>query len=249
METIFLLLTGVFAGFVGALFGLGGGIVIVPVLTLIFGMPVVEAIGTSLVSIVAVSSIAAIDYIKSGRADIDLGLSLSIAASVGAVTGALLTGIIDDKLIFMLFSLILFFAAINMLKPRRIVRPGNIQQFPSNYFLGYLFSYFAGNVSGLLGVGGGIVQVPVMRLIMRMPLKIATATSSYMISIKVGPAAIMYLLKGEVDPQRACAIIIGTFVGSRMGAAASEKITAMALRLLFVLIMLYTAYKMFVRGL
>jgi len=248
MEIFVLILTGFFGGFIGSLFGLGGGIVIVPVLTLVFNMSITEAVGTSLVSIVAVSSVAAIDFLKTGRADLNLGLALSIAATIGALTGALISGIINESVIFLLFSIILFIAAINMLKPARIKSPDHEIEYPHHTYLGYSFSYLGGTISGLLGVGGGIVQIPMMRLVMDVPLKIATATSSLMIAFTVVPAASLYLLRGDVDPFRACAIIVGTYFGSKTGAALSNKITAFGLRSLFVLILLYTAYKMFVRG-
>jgi uncharacterized membrane protein YfcA len=249
MEIGILVFTGFFAGFIGSLFGLGGGIVIVPVLTLIFGMSINEAIGTSLVSIVAVTSVAAVDFLKSGRADMNLGLALSVAASAGAMTGAIMSGVINDQIIYLLFSIILFIAAVNMLRPTRIKHPDHEIEYPRYISIGYGFSFLAGNISGLLGVGGGIIQIPLMRLIMGVPLKIATATSSFMIAITVVPAASLYLIRGDVDPFRACAIIVGTYFGSQTGAFLSNKITVFGLRLLFVILMLFTAYKMLLRGL
>jgi uncharacterized membrane protein YfcA len=248
VELVYLIATGILAGFVGSLFGLGGGIVIVPVLTLIFKLPVIEAVGTSLVSISAVSSLAAIDFLKSGRVDLELGMIVAATASIGALTGGVLVEFIPSKTIYLAFSIILIVAALNMTRPKRIILIDNQYRSASNKAMGYSLSLLAGGVSGILGVGGGIIQVPVMRTIMKVPMKIATATSSYMIGILVAPAALLYLLRGDVDFFKAGAIIIGAYAGSMLGAAFSYRITSLMLRLIFVGIMIFTAYRMFIKG-
>ncbi|UCC80100.1 MAG: sulfite exporter TauE/SafE family protein [Candidatus Zixiibacteriota bacterium] len=249
MELAYLVITGLLAGFVGSLFGLGGGIIIVPALTLIFNVPVTIAVGTSLVSIVAVSTVAAIDYLKSGRADLELGITLAAAASLGAVTGGLLAEHIPARIIYVFFSIILLIAAVNMTQPKRIMLIDRKYDSASHTAVGWGMSLVAGNISGILGVGGGIIQIPMMRAVMKVPFKIATATSSYMIGITAAPAAVIYMLRGDIDTFKSAAIILGTFAGSRMGAALSYRITSLLLRLLFVLIMIFTAYKMLVKGL
>ncbi|UCE66931.1 MAG: sulfite exporter TauE/SafE family protein [Candidatus Zixiibacteriota bacterium] len=249
MELFYLVITGILAGFVGSLFGLGGGIIIVPALTLIFNVPVTVAVGTSLVSIVAVSTVAAIDFLKSGRADLELGITLAAATSSGAATGGLLAEYLPARIIYIFFSVILIIAALNMTRPRRIMLIDHKYDSASHTAVGWGLSLVAGNVSGILGVGGGIIQIPMMRTVMKVPFKIATATSSYMIGITVAPAAAIYMLRGDIDPYKSAAIILGAFAGSRAGAAMSYKITSLLLRLLFVIIMIFTAYKMFVRGL
>jgi uncharacterized membrane protein YfcA len=249
MEPVYLIITGLCAGFVGALFGLGGGIIIVPALTLIFKTPVTEAVGVSLVSIVAVSTVAAVDFLKSGRADLELGLMLATAASLGALTGGMLSAVIPSKIIYMLFSAVLFIASLNMTRPRRIKLIDKQYDSPSNKAAGYGLSFISGNLSGMLGVGGGIVQVPMMRGIMKVPMKISTATSSFMIGFTAAPAAIMYMFRGDMDLHKSAAIILGTFAGSRFGAAVSYRISSLLLRLLFIVIMIFTAYKMLLMGL
>ncbi len=249
MELAYLVITGLLAGFVGSLFGLGGGIIIVPALTLIFNVPVNIAVGTSLVSIVAVSTVAAIDFLKSGRADLELGITLAVATSLGAVTGGLLAEHIPARIIYIFFSIILIIAAVNMTRPGRIMLIDRKYDSASHTAVGCGLSLVAGNISGMLGVGGGIIQIPMMRTVMKVPFKIATATSSYMIGITAAPAAAIYMLRGDIDPYKSAAIILGTFAGSRMGAALSYKITPLLLRLLFVAIMIFTAYKMLARGL
>lgn len=249
MQIVYLIVSGFLSGAIGALMGLGGGIVLVPILTLIFGLPVTEAVGTSLLGVVAVSTAAAIDYLKSGRADLELGMTLETVTVVGALSGALLSGIIPNQVVYLLFGAVLVYAAYGMARPREINDKSGIEDYPRNIPAGLGLSFLAGNVSSLLGVGGGVIKVPVMNLVMGMPLKIATATSNYMVGITAASGAIIYLLRGDVDLNKASAIIIGIFAGSRLGVYISYRIHVKALRLLFVIVMLFTAYKMIIKGL
>jgi uncharacterized membrane protein YfcA len=248
MQIVYLIITGFCGGIVGSLLGLGGGIIMVPALSLIFGLPITEAVGTSLMCVVAVSTAAAIDFLKSGRADLELGISLETVTVVGAVTGGFLAGVIPQKIIYLLVGVVLTYAAINMASSREKDAAAEAADYPRHMTLGMGLSFLAGNVSGLIGVGGGVVKVPVMNMIMGIPLKIATATSSYMIGITAASGAIVYLLRGDVDLQKAAAIILGIFVGSRLGASFSYKIRALYLRLSFVAVLLFTAYKMIMKG-
>ncbi len=248
MQLVYLIATGFFAGIVGSLLGLGGGIILVPALTLIFGLPMTEAVGTSLMGVVAVSTAAAIDFLKSGRADLELGLTLETLTALGALTGGLLAAVIPARSLYILFGVVLFYAAFNMIRPRNRLSEGEDSIYPRNKKIGMGLSLAAGNVAGLLGVGGGVMKVPLLNLVMGVPLKIATATSSYMIGITAATAAIIYLVRGDVDLYKAAAIILGIFFGSRLGASFSYRIDAFALRLLFVAVLFYTAYKMMIRG-
>lgn len=249
MQIVFLILTGFSAGIVGSLLGLGGGIIMVPALTLIFGLPITEAVGTSLLGVVAVSTGAAIDFLKSGRADLRLGLTLETITAAGALTGGLISGIISQRIVYILFSIVLVYGAVNMARPRKESNNDEEAVYPRNKGLGMGISYFAGNISALLGVGGGVIKVPVLNLVMGVPIKIATATSSYMVGVTAASGAIIYLSRGDVDFNKAAAIIIGIFAGSRLGASISYRINALALRLLFVAVMIFTAYKMIARSL
>ncbi len=243
-----MLIIGLFAGFAGALFGLGGGIIIVPALTLVLGLPIGEAIGTSLVSIMAVSTFSAADFLKAGRVDLELGLLLAVSASIGALTGGLISGIIPANFLYLMFAIILLISSLYMARPARTILNNQEYRSPSSKRIGFVLSFLTGNVSGMLGAGGGIIYVPMMRILMNVPMKIATATSSYMIGITVTPAAILYLMKEDIDPFKVAAIIAGTFFGSRAGAFISYRITSKFLRILFVCLMLFTAYRMFLRG-
>jgi hypothetical protein len=248
MELVYLIVTGFLAGIVGSLLGLGGGIIMVPALTLIFGMPMTEAVGTSLMGIVAVSTAATIDFLKSGRADLELGLTLETLTALGALSGGLLAAVIATRSLYILFGIVCLYAAFNMIRPRNRLSESEKSTYPGNKGIGLGLSFAAGNISGLLGVGGGVMKVPLLNLVMGVPLKIATATSSYMIGITAATAAIIYLVRGDVDLYKAAVIILGIFFGSRLGALFSYRINVLALRLLFVTILLYAAYKMILRG-
>ncbi|MEE8418238.1 MAG: sulfite exporter TauE/SafE family protein [candidate division Zixibacteria bacterium] len=248
MELVYLIATGFFAGIVGSLLGLGGGIILVPALTLIFGLPMTEAVGTSLMGVVAVSTAAAIDFLKSGRADLELGLTLETLTALGALSGGLLAAVIATRSLYILFGIVLLYAAFNMIRSRNRLIENEKAIYPKNKEIGLGLSFAAGNVSGLLGIGGGVMKVPLLNLVMGVPLKIATATSSYMIGITAATASIIYLVRGDVDFYKAAPIILGIFFGSRLGASFSYRIDAFTLRLLFVAILLYTAYKMISTG-
>jgi len=248
MQSIYLVATGLLAGLVGSLMGLGGGIIIVPILTLIFGLPVTGAVGISLLGVAAGSTAAAAKFLKSGRADLELGMTLETVTVAGALSGGIMAGVIPNHIIYLLFGTILVYAAINMARPRETDKDNNASNYPYNMTIGMGLSYLAGNVSSLLGVGGGIIKVPVLNLIMGVPLKIATATSSYMVGITAASGAIVYLVRGDVDLEKAAALIIGISAGSRLGVIFSYRINVFALRFLFVAVMLFTAYKMIMKG-
>ncbi len=249
MQTIYLVITGFGAGILGSVLGLGGGIITVPALTLVFGSPITEAVGISLLGVTANSTTSAIDFLRSGRADLGLGLKLETTTVFGALTGGLLAGFVSPDVIHILFSVVLIYAALNMARPKSKNPENEMPVYPQHLSVGMWLSFLAGNVSGLLGVGGGVIKVPVMNMLMKVPLKIATATSSYMVGVTTASGAIIYMMRGDIDFHKAAPLIIGIFARSKLGASISYKINALAIRLLFVAVMLYTAYKLIARAL
>jgi uncharacterized membrane protein YfcA len=248
MQLVCLIATGFFAGIVGSILGLGGGVIMVPALTLVFGLPIHEAVGTSLLGVVAVSTAAAIDFLKSGRADIELGLRLETMTALGALSGGMLAVVIPARFIYIFFAVVLLYAGFNMLRRVRMKSESGTYTLPRRMVLGLSLSFVAGNISGLLGIGGGVAKVPIMNLVMTVPLKIATATSSYMIGVTASTAAAVYLMRGDVDFYKAAAIIPGIFIGSRLGAHLSYKLNTFVIRIFFVIVIIYTAIKMLSRG-
>ena len=269
-----LLAAGAAAGLFGSLLGLGGGILIVPMLTLGFGVPLREAVAISLVCVIVTSSALAGVYLQRHVANLRLGMVLELFTASGALVGGLVAFLIDERVLAGLFSALMVWVLASMVRRReqpgtvsadpgaapipdpapaddqsfaaRLSGPGyRVGQFP----LGIAGSLFAGLVSALLGVGGGIVKVPVMNLVMGVPLKVATATSNMMIGITATSSAVIYLLRGGIDPYLAGPTALGVFIGASIGSRVAGRIHVTLLRWLFVVVLAYTAVEMAMKAL
>lgn len=257
---LLLALSGVLAGAFGAMLGLGGGVLIVPILTFGFGVPLTAAVGTSLVCVIATSTGAAAINVRAGRADVRLGITLAAGTVVGAVTGGVVAGVLPERVIAALFALLLGYTAATMirstLRPRPRADDGTpvdptVADGPSapSYRRTRVpaavgGSFLAGNVSGLLGVGGGIVTVPLVHLVMGAPLRVAVATSNFMIGITAAAGAYAYLFRGDVDVRLAAPVVIGVTVGAAVGAVLSARLDTRVLSGIFVLVIGYVAVRM-----
>jgi uncharacterized membrane protein YfcA len=241
VDILVILLVSIAAGFVGALFGLGGGVLIIPFLTLVEGVPVPLAVGASIVSVVATSSASAATYVQDHLTNLRLGMFLEIGTVAGAITGAFVAVLLPASALFVLFGLILLYATIIMIRARGIDFPPNVkpdkisrilalgsqyEDHSLNRIVKYevtrtpftvLIGYFAGIVSGLLGVGGGIINVPTMNLVSKVPVKVASATSNFIIGVTASASASVYLLRGDVHPLLAAPLIIGVAGGALLG--------------------------------
>jgi uncharacterized membrane protein YfcA len=244
---------GAAAGLFGSLLGLGGGVLIVPLLTLGFGLPLREAVGVSLVAVIMTSSAAAGVYLERHVANLRLGMSLELFTATGALVGGSIAFLLDEQVLEALFAALLVYVAISMLRQRPA--PGGETETAAangyavrNMGLGVVGSTFAGVVSALLGIGGGIIKVPLMHLGMGVPLRVATATSNMMIGITAAASAVIYLIHGGIDPYVAGPTAIGVFLGANLGSRAAPRIDARYLRALFVIVLLYTAAQMFLKA-
>lgn len=262
---LLMLVGGVAAGVFGSLLGLGGGLLIVPLLTIGFGLPLREAVGVSLVCVIVTSSAAAGVYLERRLANLRLGMVLELFTAIGAIGGGLVAFLIDERLLAALFAGLLVYVAFTMVRSRSaaaaadeaapaIVDAGPlaaglsssvggsplVHRFPA----GIAGSVGAGVVSALFGVGGGIVKVPVMHLVMGVPLRVATATSNLMIGITASASAIVYLLRGGIDVHAAGPTALGVFVGATLGSRLGRRVNLDVLRLLFVAVLLFTAFEM-----
>ena len=262
---------GVAAGLFGSLLGLGGGILIVPLLTLGFGLPLITAIGVSLVCVIVTSGAAAGVYLERRVANLRLGMTLELFTAIGAMTGGLIAFLFPERFLELLFAGLLIYVALTMARRRdpspdadvttddpavaanddqsavaRLSGPGYRVK---RIGFGLVGSVGAGLVSALLGIGGGLVKVPVMHVVMGVPLRVATATSNLMIGITASAGAIIYLLRGGIDPFVAAPTAIGVFLGATLGSRTGHRIDIRLLRGLFVAILLYTAWQMLQRGL
>lgn len=254
-DLLFMVLGGMLAGLFGSVLGLGGGILIIPMLTLVFGIPMREAIGVSLVCVIATSSGAASLFVKRQLCDIRLGMTLELATTLGAIAGGIVAGVMEPRLLSVLFSALLMYTAWSMLRKRaETENPGDLNQAGESYRstrlpLGMGASFLAGNVSGLLGVGGGVVKVPVMYLLMRVPLKTALATSNFMIGVTASAGAFVYFSRGEVHPLVAGSTMLGVFLGATFGSRLLPRIKTKFLKRLFVLVLFYLSLEMLFKGL
>lgn len=243
------------AGFLGALTGLGGGVVIVPLLALGFGVDIRYAIGASLVSVIATSSGAAAAYVKEGFTNVRIGMFLEIATTLGALLGAMLATIVSTSAIAIIFGFVLLYSAILSRKSKPQAQPSdqrpdklgallrmsgtyptangevsyNVHRVP----LGFGLMLGAGTLSGLLGIGSGAVKVLAMDLAMRMPFKVSTTTSNFMIGVTAAASAGVYLSRGYIDPGLAMPVMIGVLTGSMLGARLLVRAKTKVLRLVF----------------
>lgn len=261
---LLLALSGVLAGGFGALLGLGGGILIVPILTLVFGVPLTTAVGTSLVCVIATSTGAAAFNVRAGSADVRLAISLGAGTVVGAMTGAVIAGYLPERVLAGLFAALLLYTAFTMLRGLRrpaLGRADGPEEDPSvphgprapayrsrRLPLAISGSVLAGNVSGLLGVGGGIVTVPLINLVMGAPMRVAITTSNVMIGITAAAGAYAYLFRGDLDPRLAAPVVLGVVVGAAFGARISRRMRTSWLAGLFVVVVLYVAIQMGLRA-
>ncbi|MFP4482880.1 MAG: sulfite exporter TauE/SafE family protein, partial [Thermovirgaceae bacterium] len=254
--------------------GLGGGIFLVPLLTLLLDLPMKTAVATSLVAVVATSLSASSSYIRKGLTNIRLGLFLETATTAGAVAGGLVAAFVNEDVLAIVFSLVAFYTAASMLRGDRggNTEPetcGNetadpldlaarftdestgslVSYQPQKLFAGSLAGIAAGAISGLLGIGGGPVKVPVMKIVMGLPLKAAVATSNFMVGITATAGAFVYLFHGYIREELAALTVFGIFVGARAGVALTCRIHSRNLNMLFVAVLAVIAVRMLLRGL
>jgi len=271
---LLLFLVSLIAGLLGSLLGLGGGIIVIPALTLLFKVDIHYAIGASIVSVIATSSGAAAAYVRERMTNLRVAMVLEVATVAGALTGAYLAGILTVRWLYILFALILGYSAVMMFRKRR-ENPGeddasihapwaDFLRLNGSYYdeqegkeviyrviharIGLMLMYIAGVVSGLLGIGSGALKVPAMDLAMRMPIKISTATSNFMIGVTAAASAGVYFMRGEINPSIAAPVAIGVLVGATAGSRLLGRLKSTTLRMLFVVILLGISVEMLLKG-
>ena len=251
MQSLLLVVLGFFAGLLGALTGIGGGVLLTPILALHFGIPIRHAIGTSLVAVITTSAASSSVHLQRHTTDIRLGMTLELATAFGAAVTAYLVGYFNRSLLEGLFAGFLLYSAIMILARRGkikdeapVIENGNAVIPPyetKRYPLGLGASLVAGGLSGLLGIGGGPIKVPVMFIFMNVPLMVATATSNFMIGVTAAASAIVYYRRGDILVEFAAPLAVGVFVGSLLGARLAPRIHTKYVVYLLVAIMLYLA--------
>jgi uncharacterized membrane protein YfcA len=247
-------LGSVAAGLLGALTGLGGGIVLIPMLTLLLGVDIRYAAGAALISVIATSSGAASSYVREGYTNLRIGMFLEIATTLGAVGGAILTGRISTSHIALIFGVVLLMSSALSLRRHREPDPHEpsdpialrmklagtypTPQGPTPYAvhgvpLAFGTMLVAGALSGLLGIGSGAVKVLALDWAMRLPFKVSTTTSNFMIGVTAAASAGVYLNRGYIDPGLAMPVVLGVLVGALLGARLLVRLRSRVLRRVF----------------
>lgn len=268
--TLLVWISSLLAGFLGALTGLGGGTVLVPVLTLLFGVDIRYAIGASLVSVIATSSGAAAAYVKEGFTNIRLGMFLEVATTFGALIGAFLATKLSTSTVAVIFGLVLLYSAYSSSRPKSdqashdTVDPladqlrlngsyptadGHQAYQVKNVPFGFSLMVIAGMLSGLLGIGSGAVKVLAMDQAMQLPFKVSTTTSNFMIGVTAAAGAGVYLNRGYIDPGLSMPVMLGVLLGSILGARFLVHTNPKLLRIVFSAVILLLALQMIFNGL
>lgn len=267
--TLIVLAGSYLAGLLGSLTGLGGGVVIIPLLTLLLNVNIHYAIGASLISVIATSSGSAAAYVKEGITNIRLGMFLEIATTIGALLGAMLALHIQTSVIAVIFGVILIFSAVMSLKPKKekILEPKSqwaeklrlnssypvndqtVKYGVQNVGGGFFMMLFAGVISGLLGIGSGALKVVAMDGIMRIPFKVSTTTSNFMIGVTAAASAVVYLQRGYIDPGLSMPVVIGVLLGALTGSKILVHTQSSNwLRWVFAIIVTFLAVQMIYNG-
>lgn len=262
-------LGSVAAGLLGALTGLGGGIVIVPMLTLLFHVDIRYAIGASLVSVIATSSGAAAAYVREGFTNVRVGMLLEVATTLGAILGAFIAGLVSTSVIATIFGVILLFSAYRAIRPpaehvtndppdRLAARLRLNGSYPTpngerrytvrNVPAGFGLMGVAGTLSGLLGIGSGVVKVLAMDQAMGLPFKVSTTTSNFMIGVTAAASAGVYLHRGYIQPVIAVPVMLGVLAGALSGARILTGARTRHLRMIFNVVLIVIALEMLYKG-
>jgi uncharacterized membrane protein YfcA len=257
--------TSILAGLLGALTGLGGGVVVVPVLALLFHVDLRYAIGASLVSVIATSSGAAAAYVREGFSNIRIGMFLEIATTLGALVGAYLTAMISTKAIGIVFGIVLLYSAISSFRGKhedatpehtggladRLRLEGEyptdsgLQPYVARHVpAGFGIMFLAGGLSGLLGIGSGAVKVLAMDQAMRLPFKVSTTTSNFMIGVTAAASAGIYISRGYIMPSLAMPVMLGVLGGSLVGSRILVRARVSTLRMIFAVVIVVLGVEM-----
>ncbi len=258
------------AGCLGALTGLGGGVVIIPLLVLVFGVDLRYAVGASLVAVIATSSGSAAAYVKEGYTNVRIAMLLEVATTTGALLGAYIAGLIPSLAILYVFIAVLFWSAISSLREHppvkasdeadtlagRLRLPGTYptKEGPVHYGVrhvpaGFFVMFGAGVLSALVGIGSGVVKVVAMDRLMRLPFKVSTTTSNFMIGVTAAASAGVYFHRGQLDPVMCGPVALGAVCGSLLGTRVLVKAKTRALRIVFACVVAVMGVQLLIRAL
>ncbi|WP_328797619.1 sulfite exporter TauE/SafE family protein [Lactiplantibacillus plantarum] len=265
---------GVIAGIFGAILGIGGGMIVTPILTLGLGLDIKYAIGASIIAVIATSSGSTIAYLRDEMLNLRVAMFLEIATTVGAVLGAVLTGVLNATFLYFLFGALLVFTTYNMIR-KLMSKNGELPSVKDDKLAtqlnlngtyydkalnkqvdyqvenvpgGFSMMFGAGFASGLLGIGSGAFKVLAMDTIMHMPLKPSSATSNLMMGVTAAASAMVYFFNGSIKPGIAAPLAIGIIVGALIGSRIMTRLKPRLIRMIFVPVMLYLGIQMIAKG-
>ncbi|MCC9315792.1 sulfite exporter TauE/SafE family protein [Lactiplantibacillus plantarum] len=265
---------GVIAGIFGAILGIGGGMIVTPILTLGLGLDIKYAIGASIIAVIATSSGSTIAYLRDEMLNLRVAMFLEIATTVGAVLGAVLTRVLNATFLYFLFGALLVFTTYNMIR-KLMSKNGELPSVKDDKLAtqlnlngtyydkalnkqvdyqvenvpgGFSMMFGAGFTSGLLGIGSGAFKVLAMDTIMHMPLKPSSATSNLMMGVTAAASAMVYFFNGSIKPGIAAPLAIGIIVGALIGSRIMTRLKPRLIRMIFVPVMLYLGIQMIAKG-
>jgi len=271
--TLVVFAISVSAGLLGSLLGLGGGIIVVPALTLLLHINIRFAIGASIVSVIATSSGAAAAYVRDGMTNLRVAMFLEMGTTAGALSGAYLAGVIPIRSLYIIFAVVMGYSALAMFRKRHAelalaavpadaladrlalhssyvdeAAGREVEYQVTGSRIGIVLMYIAGVVSGLLGIGSGALKVPAMDLAMRLPIKVSTATSNFMIGVTAAASAGVYFARGQVDPFVAGPVAMGVLAGALGGSKLLGRLESALIRKVFVAVLLWVSLEMLLKG-
>lgn len=270
--TLMIFAVSLFAGTAGAILGLGGGIIMVPALTLLFKVPIHQAVAASAVSVIATSTGAAIAYLKDRITNARIAMLLEVGTTAGALTGAFISGLLEARWLFLLFGLLMGYSAYAMYQARKTELPEGVKPDEMAVRLGLSGSYYdqaldrtvpytvartlpgvglmygSGTIGGLLGIGAGAFKVLAMDQVMRLPIKVSTATSNFMIGVTAATSAVVFYVRGDVEPVVAGPVALGVMCGALVGTRLMVRLKGSTIRKLFVPVLLFLAVQMLWKG-
>jgi uncharacterized membrane protein YfcA len=267
---ILLFVVSILAGFVGSILGIGGGMIVVPFLTLALGVDIRYAVAASLISIVATSSGAAASFLRDRLTNVRVAIFLSVGTVFGAITGFLISSWINSSVLYLVFGGFLVFSIVMMFRRREDIRAqsdhpwsrrlklageapnaiGKLESYNVDHVpLGLFWMYFAGILSALLGIGSGVLKVLAMDGAMKLPIKVSSATSNFMIGVTATASAGAYFVKGDVHPEIAAPVAVGILMGSWVGARVMVRMKPIVIRRLFIVLLSIVALQMIKKGL
>ncbi len=248
MFSVLLAITGVCAGALGAMLGIGGGIVLVPLLVIGLGLPMADAVPASLMCVVATSCGAAANYVEHRLADVRLALSLELATISGAIAGGFIAALIAQAWLAVVFGLFVLITSTQLLRPQPVLASASGPCEPTHYPIGVSGSFVAGGLSAMLGVGGGPLKVPLMVFGMRVPFKVAAATSNLMLGVTAAASVVGYAARGHLRLSLVAPLVVGVLVGAAVGSKLSVYVPTRLLKRLFALVLVLVGAQMLWRG-